>query len=64
MNRKDTPLPTEAKRRLRSLAHSLALRFEANETLRLMEELREVVRSGATGDAIETFVQEQEGALR
>lgn len=60
MKRPSINLPTDAKRRLRSAAHRIALRFENQESLRLVAALRELVVARATDEAIEQFVREAE----
>jgi len=58
----DQPLPSEAKRRLRTAAHRTALRFENQEGLRLLAHLRALVRARADAEAIEAFLLEVEAA--
>lgn len=56
----DPPLPTEAKRRLRTAAHRAALRFENEESLRLLGRLRELVKARTGREGLEAFVANAE----
>lgn len=63
MKRTQAPLPTEAKRRLRSAAHRAAIRFESDESARLLDGLRELIKSQATEEQVEHFVRTAEGKV-
>lgn len=63
MKREPTRLPTEAKRRLRSAAHRSAIKFENDESARLLDGLRELVKSRATDEQVEQFVKNAEAKV-
>ena len=56
----EPPLPTEAKRRLRTAAHRAAVRFENEESLRLLAKLRELVKAKTGPEGLEAFLAKAE----